>query len=314
MAATATKTKGTKSSTKKYGKIEIEAFADPQDEDFVPQTELFIDEHGAAEELAWAFQNNEDVLIEGPTGTGKTSLVRSVCADLNRAYRRIPCQEATDTAALIGKPWLWNDRGVDGEEGTGQQEMIFQRGPVYEAVYAGHVLNLDEANFMHPDVAGALHSLYQCDEKMLVVMENEGEVVPRHEHFRLVATANPTTYAGTKVWNPATRSRYGVVIQMKYLSPEEELKIIQDSVPGFDAKLAEAMVNAAKLVRDTCADERIRFSATPRELKTWARLVHDGFTVERAAFAALLNKCDESDIGPVEELVKQAFTPEAWRS
>ena len=74
------------------------------------------------------------------------------------------------------------------------------------------------------------------------------------------------------------------------------------------------MVNAAKTVRDACADETIRFAVTPRELKTWARLVVDGFSVERAAYASVLNKCERDDLEPVKALMMQAFPTNVWKS
>lgn len=293
--------------TAKFGSIILPRFEEPQHEDFVPEFEHYVDANGYGEELAWAWSENEDVLLLGPTGTGKTALVRHACHLTNSAYRRVACQEATDTAALIGKPWLWVDPDSD------RQEMIFQRGTVYDSVLHGHKLLLDEANLMHPDVALALNPLYSVDEGVLIVMENEGEVVPRHEDFRMVATGNPHTYAGVKEWNAATLSRYGVVIWMDYLEPDVERKIVLDYVPGFDAALAESMVSAAKVVREAYSDETIRFAPSIRELKAWAK-ASIPFGVARAAELTVVNKCEEDDKDPVRELLSKTFSGGQWNS
>ena len=315
MSATKIKTNGSTVTigAEKLERDDVKDFEVAEHVDFVPADETYIDEHGVLEELAWAWnQTNHktgkpfDVLLTGPTGVGKTAAPRKLCALINRPYRRIACQEATDSAALIGKPWLWVPEGSD------QQEMVFQRGPVYDGTMYGHAIVLDEWNHAAPDVQTSINPLFNVDEGALIVMDNEGEIVPRHDRTVIAATANPSTYAGTKEWNAAVLSRFDWVIEVDYLSHSVEVDLLVDKT-GIDKSLATQMVAGANAVRAAERDQTIRFAPSVRELMRWAEGAQR-WGVRRAAERALLGKVtDKRDDAPaVRDLLKASFNPAEW--
>jgi MoxR-like ATPase len=285
-----------------YGKITLPRFREPQDADFVPEPEDYIDPHNYRERVAYAWDQGLDVLLLGDTGVGKTALVRAMCADTNRAYRRFPCQEATDTSAMIGKPWL----EVDDD---GKQQTVFLRGMVYDAVLYGHTLLADEYSQAHPDVRIAFNPLHQVDEGVLIVPENEGEVVPRHKDFLFVATGNPYSYAGTKEWGAQILSRFDVVLWMEHLPEAEETELLSKHVPEL-ADPAQ-FVRAINNVRATKKEEKVQFAPSYREIRNWAKasLI---FGTAAAADLAVVNKADPEDQGPVRDLLKAPFDAVAW--
>ena len=296
----------TQQQTARFGRITLPVFDPPQHPDFVPGPEEFIDPYGYAERIAFAWERNWDVALLGPTGVGKTSLVRYMCHETGRAYRRFPCQEATDTAALIGKPWLVVDQD------SGKQEMLWQRGIAYDAVYEEHVLLLDEWNLAHPDVQMALNPLFRVDEGMLIVPENEGEIVPRGEHFRLVCTGNPTTYAGVKAWNPAVLSRFDLVIWMDYLPENDEVRLLVNQT-GVEEQVARCMVKAAGACREAVNDNTLRFPFSYRELSNWCDAL-DTFGIREGAEISVVGKAEQDDQEPVRELLRAAFPDALWNS
>ncbi len=304
MAAT-TRTRSTaKNSTVKFGRIELDRFAQPQSDDFVPAPERYVDPHGYAEQVAFAWGQGWDVALLGPTGVGKTALIRHMCAELNRAYRRFPCEEATDTAALIGKPWLTVDE-------KGKQSMQFMPGIAYDAVMQDHTLVLDEWNLAHADVQMALNPLFRCDEGTLIVVQNEGEIVERGDHFRLVATGNPSDYAGVKAWNPAALSRFDTVIWMEYLPQADETALLIEQTQMAD-EIARAMVKAAGLCREAVADSTLRFPFSYRELRNWATAA-PVFGLMGAAEIAVVGKAEKDDQEAVRELLSSAFPSGSWK-
>lgn len=280
-----------------FGNVKLVKFPEPHP-DFTPSGEVYIDPNKVLEKLAWAWRKNKDVLIEGDTGTGKTAAVRYLCQQVNAAYRRFPCHEATDTSTLIGQFKL------DG----GQTK--FQRGIVYDAVLNGHVLLLDEYNAAHPDVRLALNPLFNIDEGRLIVQENEGEIVPRHPNFRLFATGNPYSYAGTKEWNQAIMSRFDVVIPLSYLPRDAEIDLLTKQAVGTPPGRAAAMVDAANDVRHARQDGQIRFPMSYREILNWAT-ASKTFTVKQAAEMTVISKADMDDRDIVREALKARF--QDWR-
>ena len=287
----------------KFGRIELERFAQPQHDDFLPPAEQYIDPHGYAERVAAAWSQGWDVALLGPTGVGKTALIRHLCRETNRAYRRFPCEEATDSSSLIGKPWLQVDE-------KGKQYMEFIRGIAYDAVLYDHTLVLDEWNLAHPDVQMALNPLFRCDEGQLIVTGNQGEMVQRGEQFRMFATGNPGTYAGVKAWNPAALSRFDMVIWMTYLPFDDEVRLLTDQTP-IQKPIAEAMVKAATLCREAVADNTLRFPMSFRELRNWATMA-PVFGIADAASDTVIGKAELDDQESVLELLKRPFPSGTW--
>jgi hypothetical protein len=304
MATSTRSTRSTRAAKAKFGRIEIEKFAKPQNADFLPPDERYIDPLGYAEKLAFAWGQGWDVALLGPTGVGKTALVRHMCRQLNRAYRRFPCEEATDTAALIGKPWLVVDA-------KGKQSMEFQRGIAYDAVMEDHVLCLDEWNLAHPDVQMSLNSLFRCDEGTLIVVQNEGEIIDRGEHFRMVATGNPTGYAGVKAWNPAALSRFDMVIWMTYLPEADETRLLVEQT-GLPDNIALPMVKAANLCREAVSDNTLRFPFSYRELRNWGSAM-PMFGIAQGAEIAVVGKAEQDDQEAVRELLQSTFPAGSWQ-
>lgn len=287
----------------RFGRIELERFTKPQHDDFLPPAEQYIDPHGYAEKVAAAWAQGWDVALLGPTGVGKTALIRHLCRETNRAYRRFPCEEATDSASLIGKPWLTVDE-------KGKQSMEFVHGIAYDAVLFDHTLVLDEWNLAHPDVQMALNPLFRCDEGQLIVVGNQGEMVQRGDDFRLVATGNPGTYAGVKAWNPAALSRFDMVLWMDYLPAAHEVALLVDQ-STIQKPIAEAMVKAAGLCREAVADNTLRFPFSYRELRNWATMAPI-FGIADAAGIAVIGKAEKDDQDAVLTLLKSAFPTGTW--
>jgi cobaltochelatase CobS len=267
----------------------------PQGENYkVPPTSNLL------EVLAWAVSSNLDVLLLGDTGTGKTSAVRYMAQELNERYRRFPMSDATDVTALIGQ-MLINEQGT-----------FFQKGVVYDCMETGKWLLLDEINAALPEIRLRLNSIYAIDEGVLIVPENEGEVIPRHKHFRLFATANPYSYAGVKEMNQAIMSRFDVVLWIDYLPETTEHELLLETV-RVKPDVGMRMVKAANKVRQARkTDQEIRFPMSFREIRAWA-MAAQRFGVAQAAEFTVVRKCDEPDQGPVRELLRSQFAQGEWR-
>ena len=188
----------------------------------------------------WAMDNNQSVLLQGHTGTGKTSLSKNYAFKKKQYYTRIILSNAT-IEDIVGHFVLTNGctNWVDGA--------------VIQAMRYGHLLVLDEVNSASPEILFVLNSLLD-DDKQIALTMNGGEIVKAHPDFRVVACINPTElsgYSGTKEMNEAFLDKFVVNISLEY-DEKIEKKILENmevseedifKIQRFIRKLREAFEN-----------------------------------------------------------------------
>lgn len=181
-----------------------------------------------------ALMSGTHTLLEGPPGTGKSTLLRSVAANQKVPFIFVEGNAELTPARLIGHfdPSQILDRGYIPE--------IFIPGPLVEALTTGALLYLEEINRIPEETLNV----------MLTVM-SEGEItVPRYGHvaaepgFGIVAAMNPFDGVGVARLSSALHDRT-CRISVGYQSPATEQKIVAmyvDELPtDFRAKTVEAV-------------------------------------------------------------------------
>eukprot|EP00736_Rhodelphis_marinus_P003990 Rmarinus@m.5335 len=137
------------------------------------------------------------VLLQGPTSSGKTSLVQYLARKTGHRLIRINNHEHTDIQEYLGSYVT--------DTATGS--LVFQDGALVQAVRRGDWIVLDELNLAPSEVLEALNRLLD-DNRELYVPDTQETVKP-HPHFMLFATQNPPgIYGGRKVLSKAFRSRF----------------------------------------------------------------------------------------------------------
>ena len=217
------------------------------------------------------------ILLQGPTSSGKTSLVSYLAAQTGHHFVRINNHEQTDLQEYLGT-YISDEQG----------RLVFQEGLLVQAVRHGHWIVLDELNLAPTEVLEALNRLLD-DNRELFVPELQ-EVVKPHPHFMLFATQNPPgLYAGRKTLSRAFRSRF-LELHVEDI-PDEELHVILEKrcaiAPSYASKLVGVMreLQRRRALSNVFAG-RHGF-ITPRDLFRWAgrgaigyqQLAEDGFAV-----------------------------------
>jgi MoxR-like ATPase len=214
------------------------------------------------EMVLWAHENRENVLLVGPPGCGKTSMLRSICSNTNRSFRRFSVAGGIAVEDMVGRWTL-----VAGET-------LWMDGPLTQAVKNGWWFVCDEINAAQPDVLFILRPLLD-EQRQLILTDKHGEVLEPHPEFRFFATMNPASepYAvGTHEMNEADMDRFGVVIPMDYLSPGLETNIIIEK-SGYNKKdIVEKMVRAAGMVRKMRDHSETISLISTRRLIKWAKM------------------------------------------
>jgi len=172
-----------------------------------------INGHVDLDLLAYALATKSNVLIEGPTGTGKTSLAMAFAAKHNMPFYSISSNAASDPSQFLG-------RHVPDENGN----FPWQDGPATDIVRHGGVLLLNEIGFMPDRIKSALFGLLDKRRKIELV-DHKGEVITAGDNVLIIADNNPD-YEGVRPLNKAFRNRFAVQMFFDY-DPNIESKLVQ---------------------------------------------------------------------------------------
>ncbi|KAB8301531.1 hypothetical protein EYC80_003378 [Monilinia laxa] len=201
------------------------------------------------------------VLIQGPTSSGKTSMIEYLAKFSGNKFVRINNHEHTDLQEYLGTY-------VSDSDG----KLRFQEGLLVQALRQGHWIVLDELNLAPTDVLEALNRLLD-DNRELLIPETQ-EVVRPHENFMLFATQNPPgLYGGRKTLSRAFRNRF---LELHFDDiPEEELDFIlekrsQKVAPSDCRRIVAVYKELSRLRQSTRLFEQKDSFATLRDLFRWA--------------------------------------------
>ena len=200
------------------------------------------------------------VLLQGPTSSGKTSMIEYLAKISGNKFLRVNNHEHTDIQEYLGT----YTSNADGS-------LSYKEGILVRALREGSWIVLDELNLAPTDVLEALNRLLD-DNKELFVPETQETVRP-HENFMLFATQNPPgSYGGRKVLSRAFRSRF---LELHFDDiPEGELETILRErcqiAPSFCTRIVAVYQRLSVVRQKGRLFEQKNSFATLRDLFRWA--------------------------------------------
>lgn len=235
------------------------------------------------------------ILLQGPTSSGKTSMVEYLAKISGNKFLRINNHEHTDLQEYLGT-YISTDDG----------SLRYQEGVLVEALRHGYWIVLDELNLAPSDVLEALNRLLD-DNRELFLPETQ-EVIHPHPNFMLFATQNPAgLYGGRKVLSRAFRNRF---LELHFDDiPEDELEYILKErtqiAPSFCARIVTVYKKLSLLRQTTRLFEQKNSFATLRDLFRWAlRRADDRETLAVNGFMLLAERVRNA---PERAAVKQVI-------
>lgn len=178
-------------------------------------------------------KHRKDVLCYGPAGTGKTSGIKQIAAELGIPVVQYTCGEDTTLWDLFGSDELVRQDGVTV---TSFREKAIAVACAEAKKIKGDkktkcILILDELDTCTPGLISHLNQLI-CEH----VIEFEGKMFDASAVL-IYATANTAgtgdstgKYSGTRCINAALRDRF-MTIRLGYMSQAEECALLEDRFP-----------------------------------------------------------------------------------
>ena len=172
-----------------------------------------------------AREMGDNVLIAGPTGSAKTSLVYAAAARAGLPVVNVPCNGAAEPRQFIG-----------GWTPTPDGKFDFVPGDLVTAVQHGGIIYLDEVNMLPPKIAAFLHGL--LDRRRTVTLPDakgsslESTELSAHADCQVVAAYNPN-YHGTRPLNQAFKNRFAIKLDFPYSHDVEKELVASPALLTF---------------------------------------------------------------------------------
>jgi len=178
------------------------------------------------EEAISAILAGKNILLTGAKATGKNVLSSNLSYLFARPSWNVSFHVNTDFNSLIGADTFKNG------------EVVFRKGPIYQAATNGGFAILDEINMAKNEAISVLHAT--LDHRRIIDLPGYDKI-KLDPNTRFIATMN-YGYVGTREVNEALASRF-MIINMPNISRENLDRLLKDTYPKLKEKYRKAFID-----------------------------------------------------------------------
>ena len=257
---------------------------------------------------------NKRMYLHGDTGSGKTTLIEQVAAKMHWPFMRLNMDSDITRDMLIGKDELIVRDGVTVTD--------FLEGLLPKMIGGPVIGCLDEFDFGRSDIMYALQSVLEGNG--LRILEDGGRIVKPNGMSRLFATGNTVgqgdekgMYQGARQQSLALLDRFERWMEVKYLEPEDRMKLIEKAAPALDKGLRMKVGAYVTEHLQAFKDATVLQPITPRGYMDLAELLHvystywpkdqRGKAVEEAVSTSVLDRATQQDRAVLAGIAQRIF-------
>ena len=234
------------------------------------------------EDLNWKFicrnvYRGANMLLTGPTGTGKSQTAIAVAKAMGRELFYINLGATQDPrGTLIGNTHFSKDAGT-----------FFNESAFVKALKTPNtVILLDEVSRAHPEAWNILMTVLDPGQRYIRLDEAVGApTIKVAEGVSFIGTANlGAEYTAVRVMDRALIDRF-TIAEIPYLTEAQETSLLQKIYPDMETSDAENLAEIAKLTRDEIQSDQPQISTmiSTRSVIEMGGLLVDGFSIAEVA-------------------------------